>query len=309
MIHDPVLLDQPALLEAAGSAARLALENERLQAELRAQLEELRGSRSADRPGRRRATRRLERDLHGGDQQRLLGIGTDAAGVAVTGRRRRGGDGVSPPGGERASRRPARAAGARSRHPPGGPRGRRPRRGGPHAGAAHGRSGDRYANGERLPAHVESAAYFVVAEALANVTKHAHASSASVAIEQRDGLADDRAARRRRRRRASERQSDLEVRRPCRRADGSLRSRAGQARAHASSRRFHARRDRRRYGRAAAWRARLLTEATNTCPRGRCSEALIEPVAAPFGLANLDSDEPPPPSTTTRMAIAMRRVR
>ena len=29
MVHDPVLLDQPALLEAVGSAARLSLENER----------------------------------------------------------------------------------------------------------------------------------------------------------------------------------------------------------------------------------------------------------------------------------------
>ena len=42
MVHDPVLLDQPALLEAAGSAARLALENERMRAQLRAQLTELR---------------------------------------------------------------------------------------------------------------------------------------------------------------------------------------------------------------------------------------------------------------------------
>ena len=44
------------------------------------------------------------------------------------------------------------------------------------------------ATAERLPAHVESAAYFVVAEALANVTKHAHASSASVTIVPRDGV-------------------------------------------------------------------------------------------------------------------------
>ena len=44
------------------------------------------------------------------------------------------------------------------------------------------------ATADRLPAHVESAAYFVVAEALANVTKHAHASSASVTIAPRDGV-------------------------------------------------------------------------------------------------------------------------
>jgi signal transduction histidine kinase len=37
--------------------------------------------------------------------------------------------------------------------------------------------------GERFPPHVETAAYFVVAEALSNVVKHAHASRVSVAIE------------------------------------------------------------------------------------------------------------------------------
>jgi signal transduction histidine kinase len=35
---------------------------------------------------------------------------------------------------------------------------------------------------ERLPAPVEAAAYFVVAEALVNVVKHAHASAASVSV-------------------------------------------------------------------------------------------------------------------------------
>ena len=46
LIHDPVLLERRRLLHAAGAAARLALENERLQAELRAQLAELRASRN-----------------------------------------------------------------------------------------------------------------------------------------------------------------------------------------------------------------------------------------------------------------------
>jgi signal transduction histidine kinase len=48
----------------------------------------------------------------------------------------------------------------------------------------------------RLPIDVETATYFVVAEALANVAKHAHATAASVTIERRDGhlrveIADD----------------------------------------------------------------------------------------------------------------------
>lgn len=39
----------------------------------------------------------------------------------------------------------------------------------------------------RLPAPIEVAAYYVVAESITNTTKHARASSASVAVEQRDG--------------------------------------------------------------------------------------------------------------------------
>src|SRR5205814_748166 len=75
IIHDPVLLDQPSLLEATGSAARFALENERLQAELRAQLAELRESRTRIVWAGDKERRRLERDLHDGAQQRLLGLG------------------------------------------------------------------------------------------------------------------------------------------------------------------------------------------------------------------------------------------
>jgi signal transduction histidine kinase len=41
---------------------------------------------------------------------------------------------------------------------------------------------------ERLPNHVEHAAYFVVAEALTNVAKHAQAASASVTARLRDGV-------------------------------------------------------------------------------------------------------------------------
>jgi signal transduction histidine kinase len=75
LIHDPRLLEQPELLESVGSAARLALENEQLQAALRAQLSEARESR--ERIVRRgdQERRRLERDLHDGAQQRLLGLG------------------------------------------------------------------------------------------------------------------------------------------------------------------------------------------------------------------------------------------
>jgi signal transduction histidine kinase len=42
---------------------------------------------------------------------------------------------------------------------------------------------------ERLPASVEAAAYYVVAEALTNVAKYAGASFARVRVDRRDGLA------------------------------------------------------------------------------------------------------------------------
>jgi signal transduction histidine kinase len=40
----------------------------------------------------------------------------------------------------------------------------------------------------RPPAPIEVAAYYVVAESLTNTTKHAHASRANVAVEERDSM-------------------------------------------------------------------------------------------------------------------------
>jgi signal transduction histidine kinase len=56
------------------AAARLALENERLQAEVRARLEELRASRARIVEAGDAERKRLERDLHDGAQQRLVGL-------------------------------------------------------------------------------------------------------------------------------------------------------------------------------------------------------------------------------------------
>ena len=75
LVHDASLVGQRPLLEAAGSAARLALETVRLNAELRAQLSELRESRTRIVSAGDAERRRLERDLHDGAQQRLLAIG------------------------------------------------------------------------------------------------------------------------------------------------------------------------------------------------------------------------------------------
>jgi signal transduction histidine kinase len=74
LAHRPGLLDDPALVEEVAAAARLALENERLQTETRAQLEDLRASRSRIVETGDAERLRLERDLHDGAQQRLVGL-------------------------------------------------------------------------------------------------------------------------------------------------------------------------------------------------------------------------------------------
>jgi signal transduction histidine kinase len=72
--HDPALDDEPQLVRAAGAAAALALENQRLEAELRARIEELRTSRARLVEAGDTARRRLERDLHDGAQSRLVAV-------------------------------------------------------------------------------------------------------------------------------------------------------------------------------------------------------------------------------------------
>jgi signal transduction histidine kinase len=72
--HDPSLADEPQLVRAAGAAAALALENQRLSAELRANIEELRASRARLVEAGDSERRRLERDLHDGAQSRLVAL-------------------------------------------------------------------------------------------------------------------------------------------------------------------------------------------------------------------------------------------
>ena len=74
LYHDPALLDEPELLDAVTAAAGIALENGRLHAELRARLEELRGSRVRVIEAGQEERQRLERDLHDGAQQRLIAL-------------------------------------------------------------------------------------------------------------------------------------------------------------------------------------------------------------------------------------------
>jgi signal transduction histidine kinase len=74
VVHDATLLDVPDLGREIGSAARLAVENERLQAEVLAQLEAVRASRARIVEVAAEERRRLERNLHDGAQQRLLAL-------------------------------------------------------------------------------------------------------------------------------------------------------------------------------------------------------------------------------------------
>jgi signal transduction histidine kinase len=72
LIHDPALVEQRSLVQSAVAATRLALENARLHAVLRAQVAELRASRTRIAQAAVRERRKIERDLHDGVQQRLL---------------------------------------------------------------------------------------------------------------------------------------------------------------------------------------------------------------------------------------------
>jgi signal transduction histidine kinase len=72
--HRPGLLDDPGLVEALAATARLALDHERLRAELLAHLDELRSSRARIVLAADQERRRLERDLHDGAQQRLVAL-------------------------------------------------------------------------------------------------------------------------------------------------------------------------------------------------------------------------------------------
>ncbi|HKH16722.1 MAG TPA: histidine kinase dimerization/phosphoacceptor domain-containing protein, partial [Solirubrobacteraceae bacterium] len=74
LVYDASLDDDPELVEAVTTAAAIALENERLHAESAERLEELKASRERIVSAGDAERRRLERNLHDGAQQRLVGI-------------------------------------------------------------------------------------------------------------------------------------------------------------------------------------------------------------------------------------------
>ena len=74
LIHDPALRDEPERLEPVRRAVRLLLDNERLTAEVRSQLAEVRASRKRILEAADTARAQVQRDLHDGAQQRLVAL-------------------------------------------------------------------------------------------------------------------------------------------------------------------------------------------------------------------------------------------
>ncbi|HEV2812393.1 MAG TPA: sensor histidine kinase, partial [Solirubrobacteraceae bacterium] len=192
LVHDPGLAeDAPDLVRAVASAAALALENERLDAELRARVEELQRSRALLVDAALSERRRLERDLHDGAQQRRVALSLQLGMIEAQLQKR--------PEAARellaGARDEARAALedlrelARGIHPAVlTDRGLKP---------ALESLADRAplpvevgpVPEERLPGAVEAAAYFVVAESLTNVAKYAEATHAEVSVGRENGFA------------------------------------------------------------------------------------------------------------------------
>jgi signal transduction histidine kinase len=185
IVHDPALREDRGLVASVSAAVGLAIENQSLAAELQAQLDEVRASRTRIVAAADAERARLERDIHDGAQQRLLAlmielrVARDAVGAdpavdlgpsldhaigslrSATDELRELARGVRPAILADAGLGPAVRSLAELSSCP--------------VELSIELAG-------RLDAGVESAAYFVVAESLANVVRHASANVARVAI-------------------------------------------------------------------------------------------------------------------------------
>ena len=189
IVHDPTLPQMRGHVEAVGAAAALALDNERLDAALRAKIGELRGSRERMLKIGLEERRRLERDLHDGAQQRLVSMALNIrlARAKLNEDPLAAEQLLASAGSELDSALAELRELARGIHP-----------------AVLTDRGlatalETLANrapvpvevgelpDERLPEAVELAAYFVVAEALTNVAKYSEASHATVQVERENG--------------------------------------------------------------------------------------------------------------------------
>ena len=190
LVHDPTLREEPKLVEAVAAAARLALVNARLHAEVRSQLETVKQSRARIVSAADEERRRIERDLHDGAQQRLVALALELRSA----QRQLGGDGdpeihellASTADELQVAVEELRAL-AQGIHP--GTLTQGGLRSALEALAARMPLPVTVdATAERLAPDVEATAYFVACEALANVVKHAHASRADVRASRSNGL-------------------------------------------------------------------------------------------------------------------------
>ena len=188
IVHDASLRDEPELVGAVAAAAGIALENEGLQADLRARLSDLRASRARIVEAGDSARRKLERDLHDGAQQRLVSLSVVLRLVA----------GRIPSDSPEAellatARTELNESLAELRNLA---RGIHPAVLSDHglevaleslAARTHVRVTHAVELERRPPAPVEVAAYYLIAEGLTNVAKYAHAGSAEVHVTREHG--------------------------------------------------------------------------------------------------------------------------
>jgi signal transduction histidine kinase len=181
LVHDPAVLADPGLLEAVTSAARLAAANARLRADVRARIEELAASRRRILSARDEERRGLERRLHDGTEARLekLAAALRHGQTSATGKQTRDqiahaeqqlvrtqedlrqlAQGLHPRVLSEQGLEEALAALAKDHRPP----------------------VDIDVTSTQLPKRVAVVAYFVCAEALANIAKHAAASCVTVRV-------------------------------------------------------------------------------------------------------------------------------
>lgn len=196
LLYSRALDSTPELIDAIAGAASPALVNQRLNAELRGRLEELRESRARIVQATDDARRTIERNLHDGTQQRLLSISM-AMGLAES---RFGSD---PESARRLLSEARRSLAEALRE-------LRELSQGVHPGVLAERGlGEAvkelaYSSPQPieiavdldrdLPQPVEAGAYYVVAEGLANATKHARSQTISVDISTSGELARVRVA-------------------------------------------------------------------------------------------------------------------